>query len=675
MVLGQIIYGACSIAFVALIALMLLRGRLSGQGIVIVAASGLSAFWAADLAIPGLFPHGASAGLDSLRLSAWLIMLVGLVALRQGRRRSSAFLAFLLAVAFSAVVVGWNLGVVINDGGTATDGRLSDVLHVGLTVGGLLAIENLLRNIEDDRRRNFWPLCLALGATFAFDLFVYADRLMVPGSGPSLTEGRGLVGLFAVPLLALAIVRNREWRIDIHVSHSVVLHTATLLVTGAFFLALSAIGVVVRELGGGWGPALQILMLLGSAIVLVPVLGARELRIHLKEFISKNFFSHRYDYRAEWLRFVETVSEPGASNDKLSVRVIKALAQIIDSPGGILWRINDKDNYSPEAGWNSWVHSQQKISIHDPFISGFRHGERIQVQHTPVETGATDFHGTGVAVPLLYNKRIIAFAMLSSANRNYSFDRETFDLLRAAGKQAASYLAEEQSERALIDSRLLTEFSKRFAFVVHDIKNLAAQLGLTLTNARSHLNNPEFREDMLRTLEDSVAKMNRLIGELQGRGVHDSPRGITPDTVIAKLARELAGFGTQVETRLSAPDCTVAMDGDDLRSVLDHLINNAREASAAGGRSQPVVVASRTVGDKVTIEVSDSGPGMDDEFVRNELFRPFRSTKSGGLGIGAYQTRELLRNSGGDLDVISQKGVGTIMRMTLPIQDQRRSAA
>jgi len=109
----------------------------------------------------------------------------------------------------------------------------------------------------------------------------------------------------------------------------------------------------------------------------------------------RTFFSHRYDYRAEWLRFVETVSEPGASNDKLSVRVIKALAQIIDSPGGILWRINDKDNYSPEAGWNSWIHSQQKISIHDPFISGFRHGERIQVQHTPVETGATDFHGRG----------------------------------------------------------------------------------------------------------------------------------------------------------------------------------------------------------------------------------------------------------------------------------------
>ena len=110
-------------------------------------------------------------------------------------------------------------------------------------------------------------------------------------------EGRAIVGLLAVPLIALAIVRNREWRIDIHVSRAVVLHTATLLATGAFFLALSAIGIIVRQLGGGWGPALQLLMLVGSAVVLVAVLGARELRLYLKQFVSRNFFSHRFDYR------------------------------------------------------------------------------------------------------------------------------------------------------------------------------------------------------------------------------------------------------------------------------------------------------------------------------------------------------------------------------------------
>jgi signal transduction histidine kinase len=119
------------------------------------------------------------------------------------------------------------------------------------------------------------------------------------------------------------------------------------------------------------------------------------------------------------------------------------------------------------------------------------------------------------------------------------------------------------------------------------------------------------------------------------------------------------------------------MDGDELRSVLHHLINNACESGTAAGSepSTAIVVASQKIGHKISIDVTDCGPGMDEEFIRNELFRPFRSTKSSGLGIGAYQTRELLRMSGGDLEVISCRGAGTTMRITLPVEIPRRSAA
>jgi putative PEP-CTERM system histidine kinase len=678
MSIGQAIYGACSVSFVALIALMLLRGRISSKGILIVAASALSAAWAAGLAIPELFPHGTGEILDSLRVSAWLILLVALVGARGSGARGTAFWPLFLSVALAAAVVGCTVGMLIDDRLAAqTGGRLNDLLHVGLSVGGLLAAENVLRNVENERRRDVWPLCLALGGTFAFELFVYADRLMVPGASATLPEGRGLVGLFAVPLLALAIVRNREWRVDIHVSRAVVLHTAALIASGLFFLIVSAIAVVVRELGGVWGPVLQVLMLLGSTIVLVSILGARELRIYLKHFVSRHFFSHRFDYRAEWLRFVSTVSEPSSGKDNLSVRVVRALAQIIDSPAGTLWRIRDDANFTPQVGWNVPVDTEQKLPIDDSFISGFRGGEWIQVQ--PASTGKIlgplDFSGARLAIPLQHSQEVIAFVVLSLPSR-YLLDRETFDLLRAAGKQAASYLAEEQSTRALLDSRLLTDFSKRFAFVIHDVKNLASQLGLTLVNARSHLNNPEFREDMLQTLESSVAKMNRLVGQLKGSGHDAAPQMIAPDAVIATLVHELASVGTPIETRLGARDRAVAIDGEDFRAALQHLINNAREASKSDG-AQPeatVVVASHSTGDKVTIEVMDYGPGMDEEFIREELFRPFRSTKPGGLGIGAYQTRELLRRSGGDLDVISQKGIGTVMRVTLPTCDQNHLA-
>ena len=178
------------------------------------------------------------------------------------------------------------------------------------------------------------------------------------------------------------------------------------------------------------------------------------------------------------------------------------------------------------------------------------------------------------------------------------------------------------------------------------------------------IDDPEFRVDMLHTLSDSVARMNRLVAQLHA-GRHDAlPQVIEPDMIIANLAQELSTVGTPIETQLGARACRVSINGDQFRAVLSHLINNAREATQS---TATVVVASRSTGDRITIDVVDSGPGMDDEFIRNELFRPFHSTKSGGLGIGAYQTRELLRMAGGELEVISEKGSGTIMRMTFPL--------
>ena len=162
-----------------------------------------------------------------------------------------------------------------------------------------------------------------------------------------------------------------------------------------------------------------------------------------------------------------------------------------------------------------------------------------------------------------------------------------------------------------------------------------------------------------------------LIAQLHTEGQRPPSQVIEPDILIAKLAQELATGEVPIETRLGAGACRVAIDGDQFRSALYHLINNAREA----GRSpKGVMVASRSADDRITIDVVDSGPGMDEEFIRNELFRPFRSTKTGGLGIGAYQARELLRMVGGELEVISEKGVGTTMRMTFPVHGHEQLA-
>ena len=664
--LGELIYVLCSVAFFALIALVFVRGRISGVGIGMGVACALTAIWSAELAFPGLLPVKAADFLDSLRLCSWLILMVALVRLRDNRSGRPISLPFLLAVGFCSLVVGYELIALIANVETGTFApRLHDFLRISVGVGGLLAAENLLRNADEARRRNSWPLCLALGGTFAFELFLYADRLMMGGVDPSLAEGRGLVGLVAVPLLALAMARNQDWRVDIHVSHTVVLHSAALVGSGIFFICLAAIGVFVRELGGRWGPALQLLTLVGSAVVLASAFGSRELRIQLKRLISRHFFSHRFDYRAEWLRFVDTVSPSGGTDDGLWARVVKALAQIVDAPAGTLWCLRDGRFYVLEVGWNMPSGLGGRLLADDEFIKGFRDGTWIQERRSESDAWPFDLQKGTLAIPLSYDNEMIAFVVLALPAKFRSLDSETLDLLRAAGKQAASYLAEERSTRELLDTRLFNEYSKRFAFVIHDIKNLANQLGLVVANARDHIDDRGFQQDMLLTIEDSVARMNRLIAHLRDEGVRVSPQLIEPDGIMADLAQEFSKLGTAVVTRLAANGSKIAIDKEQFRSMLSHLINNAHEASQA---ECTVVLASRRTEEHVIIDVIDDGPGMDDEFIRRELFRPFRSTKAEGFGIGAYQTREVLRMAGGELDVISEKGVGTVMRVTFPAQ-------
>src|SRR3954452_1461057 len=667
--LGQLIYGTCSAAFVALIALMLLRGRISGPGIAILAACVLTAIWSADLASAGLLPESARTVLDGLRLSAWLIVLAMLIGMRDQRRGPSLSLPFVLTVGFCRAVAISDAVVVFLEASFKNGALrgLHDLLRVGLGVAGLLATENLLRNAEQEARRRIWPLCLALGATFAFELFLYADRLMVPGATPVAAAGRGMVGLLAVPLLAVAMARNRDWRVDIHVSRTLVLHTAALVASGVFCIVLAAAGLFVRELGGAWGPQFELFTLVGSAVVLVAAIGSRDLRVHLKRFVSRHFFSHRFDYRTEWLRFVETVSQPGSTGGTLQVRVVRALAQIVDSPAGSLWCSDDGRGFVPQAAWNLSVEQGIKLQAGDTFLAGFRDGSWIQERPAAGEAWPFDPTDAWVAIPLAHGEALIAFVTLAPPPNGYRLDGETFDLLRAAGRQAASYLAEQRSTRALGDSRVLNDFSKRFAFVVHDFKNLASQLGMVVANARRHMDNPEFRSDMMETLESSVARMNRLLEQMRAGARQTPPQIIVPDVVIADLEQELYALGMPIQTRLDARDCKAAIDRDQFRSILSHLVNNAREAARS---PSDVIVSSRRNGRLITIDVIDTGPGMDDEFIREQFLRPFRSTKSSGMGIGGYQIREMLRLAGGELEVISAKGSGTIMRCMIPVHEE-----
>jgi putative PEP-CTERM system histidine kinase len=246
-------------------------------------------------------------------------------------------------------------------------------------------------------------------------------------------------------------------------------------------------------------------------------------------------------------------------------------------------------------------------------------------------------------------------------------DWEDFDLFRTAGMQAASYLAEARAQEALADAQRFDDFNRRFAFIMHDIKNLVSQLSLVARNAERHAHNPEFREDMIATLQSSVRKMNDLLARLNGGTNVDAepPRAIAVGEVVARIV------GTKKRVHpvemVGDPALAAFADPGRLEQALAHLVQNAIDASPDGA---PVSVRFAEEAGEAAIAVVDRGAGMSAEFVRSRLFRPFASTKDGGFGVGAFEARSLVVAMGGRIEVESREGDGSRFTVFLPLGER-----
>jgi signal transduction histidine kinase len=108
----------------------------------------------------------------------------------------------------------------------------------------------------------------------------------------------------------------------------------------------------------------------------------------------------------------------------------------------------------------------------------------------------------------------------------------------------------------------------------------------------------------------------------------------------------------------------VSADRDRLAAVIEHLVQNAQEATPADGH---VTLRVSGDGEWALIEVQDDGSGMDAEFIAERLFKPFDTTKgNAGMGVGVYESREFVQALGGEISVESAPRRGTVFRVKLP---------
>jgi putative PEP-CTERM system histidine kinase len=678
--IAAISYGLAAVAF-AFLALTS-RGRDGPPGVPGLAVPAAASFlWASILSLHALLRVGQEfAALAELgRNLVWVWFLWRNLRALRAKTETTDTLAFLgsglgglaiLAVASHAFTL------IFPD--TKLSYWVGAVYPALFAVAGMVLVEQFYRNSSAQERWGIKHLCLALGGIFVFDFYLFSEAMLFTAISQDGWIARGAVNALLVPLLWISL-RRRVVTTDMKlaISHRMAFHSAALMGSGLYLMLMAAAGYYIRFAGGEWGAVLQTVFLFGAALVLLLAVFSSSVRAKLRVLLAKHFFRYRYDYREEWLRFTSmlTEGEPGA---QVYDRSLQAMARLVDSPAAALWLKQDAgaghSTYRRVAHWNfAELDGQLEAGHAFPTFLESRQWvldlkdcrdqpDLLEETHFPAWLLACD--KAWLVIPLLWHDNLSGFVVLAKSITPPGMDWEINDLLKTAARQAAAHLAQAQAAEALTVARQFESFNRAAAFVVHDIKNLVAQLSLLLANAEKHKHKPAFQEDMLATIESSVARMNRMLLKLT-----DEPEGSDKSTVdlsaiLDEVMQSKRAYSLQPSLQINVTGMRVKAEREKLVRVIGHLVQNAIEATPYTGK---VGVTLDREDNWAVLTVADTGAGMDATFIRERLFRPFASTKGTGMGIGAYECKEYVQELNGAIQVTSTPGRGTRFNVRLPL--------
>jgi putative PEP-CTERM system histidine kinase len=546
--------------------------------------------------------------------------------------------------------------------------------RVGMAVLGMLLVEQLYRNKPEAERWALKFACLGIGAMFAYDFYMYSDAMLFHAVNPDIWAARGVVNALTVPLIAASVARSTSWTSELAVSRRVMFHSAALFGSAIYLLTMGSAGYYLRYFGGSWGSVMQVTFLFGALVLLIVTLFSGTFRSWLKVFISKHFYSYNYDYREEWLRFTGTLSQHGPG---LGDRAVQAVGALVESPGGLMWIRRESGLFEPAAAWQ--LPASTATEPADSALCQFLGARQWVVDLQEYRDAPEKYDDIAMpawllayprgwlVVPLMMQGSLFGFILLLEPRSAIKLNWEVIDLLKIAGNQAASYLAQSEAANALMVARQFESFNRMSTFVVHDLKNLVSQLSLLMTNAERHKHNPEFQQDMIETVNFSVQKMKLLLQKLSRSVAPEHPGALSIERLLKQAVALKAAFEPQPVLTVADPGLTVLADWERLERVVGHLIQNAIEATARDGR---VEIELARAGEAVVIRISDNGEGMTEEFIRERLFKPFESTKSAGMGIGVFESQEYIQELGGVLEVTSAPAQGSTFTIMLPLLKQ-----
>jgi putative PEP-CTERM system histidine kinase len=676
-------YGLAATAFAVLTCLVLIAGRQRTSDTTMGIATLATTLWAISIAAPSPisdYPFRLIHLTELFRNASWCLFLQ--IILSQQLGNSSHFLAgrnwmpWYLAGVMTVLAILLLPQLVFEsspwDRETLNKYNLISVAWVGVAGYCLYLLELVYRTSEASERGSMRFFCAGLGIMFIFDLVMYSKSLLLAQPDSALFQARGAVNAMCAVFLTISVAKpgviNRGH--GVRVSRHIIFQSVVLLAVGFYLISVAIAGYFVRNFGGNWSAALQIVFLLASCFALLALVFSQRTRSRLRVWISKHFFSYKYDYRVEWLQFSQALAE---GDENLPEVAIRAVANLIESPGGLLV-IQDKENTNLELHSFNMPIGQEPDDLADlrkwlldtEWVIDLEEWRRRPdlYRNLPIPDSIKAMQDAGLVIPLMFQQELQSILILRKPTVYSEIDWEDRDLLKTAGRQAATHIAQFYSNKLLVESRQFEAFNRLSAYVIHDLKNILAQQSLLVANARKHRHNQEFVEDMITTIEHSVERMTLLMEQMRSGN-----RGLQSDEInLVELLKEAvnarSGYNPH-PTLIERNDSVILIaDKERLRTVFTHIIQNAQEATPDEGH---VTVSFEKSASNVVVSITDNGVGMSEDFVQNRLFKPFDSTKGlTGIGIGAFESLEFIKSLGGNIIVDSAPGDGTTFRVVIP---------
>lgn len=536
----------------------------------------------------------------------------------------------------------------------------------------LVLLEQLYRNADVKVKWALWSLIIALGMSTVFDFVLFAQAAMVSQLDFSYWYARGYIIAIGMPLILVSTRRIKDWSVDVFVSREVVFYSSMLLISGLYLLLLAIAGYVINYFGGAWGYVISIAFVILGGGVLAALLITERIRREVKVFITKHFFANKYDYRIEWLKSIEQLEVNENDNYYHTATDIICSSLNIDqgalvkkqSSGQYQILYQQKFNITPEELYflanveafcqqHGWIIDIRELALVKESYSGLLLDAKL-CQQKKID----------IIIPLFMNSNIYGFFLLAIPRERGLLNWEDRDLLFSISKQLSNYLSLNEANESLAESKQFDAFNRMSAFLVHDLKNIQAQLALINSNAKRHRDNPAFIEDVFETIESATERLDKVLTQLRNKQlVVSNKKHINVAALIIAVVAQRNVQKPHITMELPLKEM-FTIDEDTLSSVLNHLLQNAQEATKECGR---VNIYAQMKANNLNIKISDNGCGMSEHFIANRLFKPFDTTKgNAGLGVGVYEAKQFIESVGGTLQVTSRENEGSLFKIVIP---------